>query len=294
MTGDEEKWTVKRLLEWTAGYLEGKGLEAARLSAEMITAHALGCERIDLYARFDYVPVEEELDRCRESVRNAGRGYPVSYIVGRKEFYSLPFFISPEVLIPRPETELLVENAVDFVRAMDGPALVWDVCTGCACVAAAVAKNAPLSRVLATDISPGAVSIALKNVEALELADRVVIARSDLLELPAEWDGPGQFDVLTANPPYVAAGDQLGPGVEFEPREALISGRDGLDVIRPLLGAAPAVIRGGGLLCLEFGQGQAAAVGELIGQTGAFEDARIVVDHQGLERAAIARRKQGG
>ena len=212
----------------------------------------------------------------------------MAYIVGKKEFYSLSFSVTPDVLIPRPETELLVDAAVDYLRAQQGQTYALDACTGSGCVAAAVATNAPAVRVLATDISPEAVEIASSNVKSLKLDDRITVLCASLLDIPDQWSEEKQFDVLTVNPPYVASDDPVGPGVEFEPRKALYAGSDGLDVIRPLIEAAPGILKTGGLLCMEFGMGQADSVRDLIVSSGRFQEPEILVDHQGIERAAAA------
>ncbi len=284
-----EPWTVLKLLDWTKGYFARAGLASPRLCAERLLSHHLRCRRVDLYARYDFVPAGDSLDAFRDSVQKAAGGEPVAYLVGRKEFYSLSFTITPDVLIPRPETELLVDQAVAHLRRIEGEPTGWDVCTGSGCVAIAVAKHAPKARVLATDRSHRAVEIATENVRRHDLTGRVTCAVADLLTLPAEWTGEGRFDVLTANPPYVADGDDVGPGVDREPPGALRAGPDGLAVLRPLIAAAPDALKPGGLLCVEFGADQANAIRDLL-VAGAFAEPTILRDAQAIERVAVAKR----
>jgi release factor glutamine methyltransferase len=292
MTEPNAPWTVLRLLDWTKDYFARAGVESPRLCAEVLLAHVIGCRRIELYARFNYEPASDELATYRQLVKRAVEHEPVAYLVGTKEFYSLNFRVTHDVLIPRPETEILVSEAANHLRALEGTSITaWDVCTGSGCVAAAIAHNVANARVLATDISPAAVEVAAGNVESLGLAQRVLVAQADLLELPDEAAELAPFDVITANPPYVAEGDELGQGVEHEPREALFAGRDGLEVIRRIVADAPARLRSGGMLAMEFGQGQADAVRDLLVTFGDFDEPRIVRDLQGIERAAVALRR---
>ena len=291
MTSPQEPWTVLKLLDWTKGFFQRQSVESPRLCAEVLLAHAMGCKRVELYTRFEHCPSAEALGSYRDLVRRAGEGEPVAYLVGYREFYSLQFRVTPDVLIPRPETELLVDAAVEHLKELREGAVAWDVCTGSGCVALAVAANAPGARVLATDDSEAALAVAAGNAEEFDLADRVSFTRADLLALPSDCALQPPFDVLTANPPYVADAEEVGPGVDREPARALRAGADGLDVLRPLLGGAPDVLRSGGLLAVEFGCTQADAVRDLIVATGAFDEPTIRRDPAGHERAALARRR---
>jgi len=291
MSEETKTWSISRLLDWTSNFFLKKGLHAPRLSAELLLAKVAGWDRIDLYTRFDHILSPEQLDRFRNFVKRAASGYPVSYILGEKEFYSINFAVNPHVLIPRPESELLVDAAVDYLRYLDVPGCVWDVCTGCGCVAAAIALNAPVSRVLATDISREAVEVASTNIEALGLGNFVTVCCSDLLDVPPEWNGKRVFDCITANPPYVASDEPLGFSVDNEPAIALQGGNDGLDLIRPLVAGAAGLLKSGGLFCIEFGLGQADAVQELFDKSDQFEIPDILNDIQDLPRTVVARRK---
>jgi release factor glutamine methyltransferase len=290
MAGEAEgPWTVLRLLNWTRDFLAGKGVEDARLSAEVLLAHALGCRRIELYTRFDYQPAGGELARYRHLVRRAGRHEPVAYLVGQKEFYSLRFKVTADVLIPRSESEILVSEAVGCLKGLSRPRL-WDVCTGSGCVAVAAAVNLPDLTALATDISPKAVAVAAENAQTHNVADRVRCRVADLLALPDDCADLAEVDVITANPPYVAADEEVARSVEHEPRDAVRAGRDGLACIGPIVEAAPRFLAPGGRLILEFGFAQADAVRDLLVAAGAFGEPRIVRDQRSIERVAIAQR----
>ncbi len=297
MAETDQTWTVLHLINWTKDYFAKGGIEDARLAAEVLLAHVLKCKRIDLYARFEHVPEPDRLAVYRDMVARAGKHEPVAYLAGHKEFYSLEFKVTPEVLIPRPETETLVSEAIAHIKQLSRPGRVWDVCTGSGCVAVAIASQVKDAEVLATDISPTAIEVAAGNVAAHGLTGRVTCRQADLLDLPADCEAWAQLDVLTANPPYVAEGDEVAESDEVaedvrrEPGVALYAGSDGLAVIRPLLARAPELLVPGGLLAMEFSFTQADAVRELIVAGGAFDEPRILRDHQGIERTAVARRK---
>ncbi|MFW6133100.1 MAG: peptide chain release factor N(5)-glutamine methyltransferase [Planctomycetota bacterium] len=285
-------WTILSLVNWTKEHFARAGVESPRLAAEVLLAHVLGCRRIELYARYDEQPGEAQRARYRDLVARAARHEPVAYLVGGREFYSLWFGVTPEVLIPRPETELLVCEAIDHLRRCpSAPPRLWDACTGCGAVAVTVALHVPAAAVLATDASAVAVEVAASNADAHGVSDRVACRRADLLDLPDDCTAWDACDVVTANPPYVAEGDEVAPSVACEPPEALYAGIEGLDVLRPLIARAPRRVRSGGAFAVEFGQGQADAVRDAIAETGAFDEPRIVRDHQGIERAAVAHRR---
>ena len=286
-----EPWTVLRLLNWTKDHFAKAGLDAPRLCAEILLAHALKCERIMLYARFEYQPKPEELAIFRENVKRAAAQEPAAYLVGEKEFYSLRVKVTPDVLIPRAETELLVSEAVHHLRRLGRPGLAWDAFTGSGCVPVALAVQVKDATVLATDASPAAVAVAAENAKRHKVDSRLRTRVADQLALPADCADLKDFDVLTANPPYVAQGAPLGKTVQYEPAQALYAGKDGMEFIRTLVAAAPHHLRPGGALILEFGYGQADLVRDGIVAGGAFAEPRILRDHQNIERAAVAMRK---
>ena len=282
-----------KLLDWTRAYLAQGGVGDSRLAAELLLAHVLGCRRIELYTRFEYAPSADELAAYRLLVRRAAKQEPIAYLVGGKEFYSLRFKVTPDVLVPRPETEILVSEAVAYIRRLGRPQLgrairLWDVCTGSGCVAVAVASQAQEVQVLATDVSPAALAVAAENAGAYGLAGRVRCRAADLLALPDDCGDFAEVQVVTANPPYVAEGDAVAESVRHEPPAALYAGKDGLCFIRRIIVAAPRFLAPGGALVMEYGCGQADAVRDLIIEGGAFDEPRILRDAQAIERAAVA------
>lgn len=289
-----EVWTVSGLMAWAAEYLGGCQVEAPRLSAELMLAQVLGCRRIDLYLRHDQPLGAEELAGFKKLLLRRREHEPIAHILGCREFYGLEFAVSPAVLIPRPETELLVERALAAVREMPAPRIL-DLCTGSGCVALALAHHLPQARVTASDISGTALEQARANAQALGLAGRVSWAQGSLWEAVAA--GGGFFDLITANPPYVAEDEweSLERQVrDYEPRQALVAGPDGLEMIRPIIAGAPAHLRPLGWLMLELGAGQAAAAQDLARQTGAYEEIETAPDLSEIQRVLICRRKDYG
>lgn len=261
-------WTVVRLLGWTADHFGRLGIEEARLCAEILLAHAMGCERIHLYTRFDEVPGEAVLSAYRELVRRAARHAPIAYLVGYKEFFSLRFEVTPDVLIPRPETETLVEQAVARCEAMDGAArTVLDVGTGSGCVIVTLLKRVPHAVGVATDVSAAALEVAKRNAVRHGVAGRVRFVAADRFDLPADAVSGGGFDLIVSNPPYVSEADMatLSPNVrEHEPRVALTPGGDGLDFYRAMAADGPDWLVAGGSVLVEIGAGQGARVVEVM------------------------------
>ena len=279
------EWTIQRLLTWVTDYLTQKGVDAPRLSAELLLSNVLGLKRIELYTQYNKVVVQEQLDRLRDLVKRAGQHEPVAYLVGRTEFYSIEFEVSPDCLIPRPETELLVQRSVEFLRKRTGPQLVCDLCTGSGVIAVAIAKNVPDAKVIATDISQAALAVAARNIEKHKLAERIDLRHGDLFDpLVPQLD---QFDLIVCNPPYVSAAEYeaLDKNVkDYEPRIALHAGEDGLDVYRKITEEVGQFLKPDGVLLLEIGYQQGPAVRELLEQTGVFAKIRIDKDLQTHDR----------
>ncbi len=285
-----DPWTVQALLQWTARFFESKGIESARLDAELLLAHALGWKRIDLYARYDHVPSSEQLDRFRELVRERGRRVPAKYLIGASEFFGIPLAVKPCVLIPRPETELLVERALALL-AKGAAALVADLGTGSGAIAIAVAAHRPLARVVATDVSPEAIAVARANAEQHGLSSAIEFRQGDWF---AALEPGTLFDAILSNPPYVATGDleRAMPEVrDHEPRVALDGGPDGLAALRVLVAGAAQWLKPGGWLIVEIGAGQDAAVKQLAAETGFYEAAVVTPDYQGIPRIASMKKK---
>lgn len=273
------EWTILELLRWTTQYFEGKGIESARLDAECLLADALGCERLRLYVDYEKPLMAEERQRFREQVRRrAQERIPVAYLLGTKEFWSMPFAVSSDVLVPRPETETLVGMAVEFLKDRSSNLRVLDVGTGSGCVALAIASACPNAEVTATDLSASALEVAANNAQALGLASRVRFLEGDLFE-PVSQE---RFDLVVSNPPYIALGDaaSLAPELGHEPEMALFGGDDGLSVIYGLIDGAGERLEPGGALGLEIDPRQAAAVKERLEKAG-FQE---VLGHRDLAR----------
>ncbi|OQY03614.1 MAG: protein-(glutamine-N5) methyltransferase, release factor-specific, partial [Planctomycetales bacterium 4572_13] len=222
-----EVWTIKKLLEWVTGYFEDKGVDSPRLSAELLLCSVLKLERIQLYTLYDRIVEPPQLAQLRALVKRAGEQEPIAYLVGRCEFYSLPLTITPDCLIPRPETEHLVEKAILFLRQRTGAQLVLDLCTGSGCIAAAMAKNVKDARIVATDICDAALKVAASNIEKLQLTEKVKLLCGDLFDPIIEGLDEVRFDLIISNPPYVSEPEYktLDKNVkEYEPTHALLAG----------------------------------------------------------------------
>lgn len=278
----EAPWTILRVLEATRDWFAKRGIDSARLDAELIIAHAVGLSRVMLYARFDQPMSEDERARVRVMMQRRGRHEPLAYILGQREFWSLPLTVDARVLIPRPDTEVLVEEALRRLAGLEAPRVV-DVGTGSGAVALALAHDVPTAVVEAIDVSEGALAVARANAEALGLAARVTFFQGDLLAAR-----PGPYTQIVANLPYVRRGDIAGldPDVrEHEPHLALDGGLDGLDLVRRLVTEATTRLVPSGTIVLEAGWDQLEAVGEILGAAG-FEQVELRRDYAGHLRVA--------
>jgi len=281
-------WTLLELLRWTTQHFASQGIETARLDAETLLAFALECRRIDLYVNFEKPASPDERARFRELVkRRAKERVPVSHLVGSKEFWSLPLRVGPEVLTPRPETETLVEAALDHLPDPEAEYRVLDLGTGSGAVALAIAKERPKARVVATDISASALQISGANAEQLLLSERVRFLEGSLF-LPVEGE---RFDLVVSNPPYLARREAsaLPPELGHEPEQALFGGEDGLAVLGPLVAGAPAVLGDGGVLAVEIDSRQAEFVAAAFGAAG-FEGVEVLQDLAKRARVVTGRR----
>lgn len=280
-------WTVKRILDWTTEHLKKHGSESARLDAEILLAHARGCRRIELYTRYDEPLSDAQRAAMRDLVRRRADAEPVAYLVGFKEFYSLPFKVTADVLIPRPETETLVLEAVEIAKGSTAERLaLLDLCTGSGCIAVAAAKGSPKFAVTASDLSDAALDVARWNAERNGVSDRVEFHHGDLFDaLP----GDATFDMILSNPPYVAEGEyeSLPPDIRLhEPAAALLAGADGLDVLRRIADEAPRRLNPGGHLLVELDPKQAEPVADLLRPN--FREVRFVKDLAGKVRVVHA------
>jgi release factor glutamine methyltransferase len=287
-----DPWTIGRLLGATAEYLGKRGSETPRLDAEVMLAQVLKCQRVELYTQFDREVGDEPRGAFRELVLRRARGAPVAYLVGRKEFYSLPFVVNPSVLIPRPESEFVVVEYLEQTRHVEAPRAV-DVGTGSGCLAIASAHRQPEARFIAIDLSEPALEVARRNAVSLGVADRIDFRQGDLL---APVAGLPPFDAIISNPPYIptAAIEHLDRGVrDYEPRMAVDGGPSGVDVVARLIEQSVPLLKPGGHLILEIGTGQEQPVRSLIEAQDLFKLAPTVRDHAGHPRV-IRAKKSGG
>jgi release factor glutamine methyltransferase len=289
MTIAKESWTLGRLLDWTAKHLAEKGSEFPRLDAEVLLAHAQGCRRIELYTRYAEEAEEEVRARFRDLIRRRVEGCPVAYLVGRKEFFSLELEVGPAVLIPRPDTETLVMEALALAKEIESPTIV-DVGAGSGAIAIAIAKNCPKAKVTAIDKSADALAVAQRNAAKHGVAERISFLEGDLLSaLPAD----ASFDVIASNPPYIATEDweKLPIGVrQYEPKLALDGGAGGYLVIERLLAQTLGHLRPGGHILFEIGAPQEDTVRAMVGKYVEFELAPTIKDFSGHPRVVKARR----
>lgn len=288
-----QDWTVGQLLKWTTDYLKHHGSDSPRLDAEVLLAEALGCRRIDLYTAFGELPDEEVRTAFRELVRRRAEGAPVAYLVGHREFFSLDFRVTPDVLIPRPESELLVVAMLDLARRLpaEREISICDVGTGSGIIAVCAAKHLPRCRVTAVDISPAALAVARGNAAKHDVRERIELIESDLLSAVP----PGErFDLIVANPPYVSTAEMqaLAPDVrDFEPPLALVAGQRGTEVIESLLPQAAERLDPGGHLLIEISPMVHDAVRALLEADGRFQLGPTVKDLARLPRVVQAVRK---
>ncbi|HLL04748.1 MAG TPA: peptide chain release factor N(5)-glutamine methyltransferase [Myxococcaceae bacterium] len=279
-----ETWTIRKVLTWTTGHFEKRQVDAPRLTAEVLLAHVLKTTRVRLYVDLDRPLAKEELSTFRALIERRMAGEPTAYLTGVKEFYNRPFKVDARVLIPRPETELLVEAALHALPK-DAPSQALDVCTGSGCIAISLAAERPQASLTATDLSPDACALARENAEALGVAPRVTILRGNLFEpVPAE----ARFALIVSNPPYIGSGEIPGLSAEVrrEPHLALDGGADGLALIRRVVEGARRFLIPGGLLAMEIGETQGAAVRELL-QSAGYTDARVEKDLERRDRMAF-------
>ncbi len=275
-TPSAQPWTIRRVLEWTTGHLQKNGSETPRLEAEILLAHARKCKRIELYTNYDLELTDAVRATMRDLVNRRAKREPVAYLVGYREFFSLEFHVTADVLIPRPETETLVMEAIAVAKPLPTPA-VLDLCTGSGCVAVAITKHCPTATITATDISPAALTIANENAARHKVIERVSFHEGDLF---APLASDQLFDVIVSNPPYIPSAEiaTLDADVQqYEPRLALDGGGDGLDIIRRILVDAKAYLEPGGWLMFEFTPEQVATILNLTTEHG-YSDATIVKD----------------
>ena len=286
----ERTWTILRLMLWSADYLRDKGVPSARLDAEHLLAHSLGVGRLELYLQHERPLLAAELDAFRPLLRRRAGREPLQYILGRQAFRELELEVGPDVLVPRPETEVLVDEVLAWARSEPRAELdALDVGTGSGAIALSLALEGPFRSVVGTDRSEAAVRVAERNRAVAGLDDRVDLRVGSWFE---PLDANERFDVIASNPPYVAETElaALEPEVRtWEPVGALVAGPDGLDGFRVVVAGAAAHLSPGGLLALEVGAGQAGAVVGMLEDRSEYVQVRVRRDLAGRERIVLAR-----
>jgi release factor glutamine methyltransferase len=292
MSNDDQSldgtWTILRTLQWTADYFRRQGIPSARSTAELLLSHCLTCERIDLYLRYDQPLQADELARFRALIQRRQQREPDAYIIGNREFWSQSFQVTSDVLVPRPETECLVETAL--ARQSDLEAIeVLELGTGSGAISVALAHERPNWRIKATDISGKALNVARRNAEHI-----LKVEASQISFIEGSWFEPLSeykhfFDLIVSNPPYIARKDLAGlePEVSrFEPAIALDGGDDGLSCLKHIIQTAPDYLKPEGQLILEIGYDQADAVKTMGRQRGRYHTIQVVKDYSGQDRVA--------
>jgi release factor glutamine methyltransferase len=287
----DQVWTIGALLKWTTDYLASKGaaLATARLEAQLLLAHVLKCKKVDLLVRHDEIPPEPQRSAFRELIKRRVDGLPVAYLVGSREFYLLEFEVTPAVLVPRPETETLVAEALKRLKPLASP-MVLDLCTGSGCIGISIAHQKTDARVTATDVSPDALDLAKKNARRHGVDTRMHFRQGDLFAaLPAG----SVFDAILCNPPYIAPGElaTLAPDVkDHEPRLALDGGPDGLAFYRRIAAEVERFLSPGGLLLLEIGSTQDESVRSIFASCTGLELGKTLKDAADLPRVVCVKK----
>ncbi len=282
-------WTVRALLNWTTDFLAKKAIENPRGDAQLLLGHVLGYSKTDLAVNFDEQPAEADRNRFKELIHRRVAGWPVAYLVGSRGFYLLDFEVNPSVLIPRPDTETLVAEALTFLKPNTAPT-VLDLGTGSGCIAVSIAHQKKDAHITAVDVSPDALAMAKRNASKHGVADRITFLQGDLFgPVPAG----ATFDLIVSNPPYIAHAEFATLQAEVrdhEPRVALDGGADGLDFYRRIAAGVGPFLKPGGKLLLEIGSTQDEAVRALFGARPELELGPTLKDMGKLHRVVTARR----
>jgi release factor glutamine methyltransferase len=279
----EAVWTIKKLLDWTTDYFTKAKIENPHLEAEILLAHTLQIKRIDLYIRFEQVLTKDELARFKGCILRRKDHEPTAYITGIRSFMSLDLNVTKDVLIPRPETEILVESAIDIAKTLENPKIL-DIGTGSGAIAVSLAKYLPASYIYVTDISEKAIEAAELNAKKHGVQDRIKLEVADLFPKEALT-----FDLIVSNPPYIKTADidGLAPEIrDFEPRMAYDGGEDGLKYYKTIIGKAGGYLMSGGQLLLEIDPGLLEAISKMAQENG-FGNFKIKKDLNGLERVVV-------
>ena len=282
-----DRWTVRRILEWTMAHLQKHGSESPRLDAEILLAHARCCPRVQIYTQYDHELTDAQRSTMRELVKRRADREPVAHLVGHREFFSLEFEVTKETLVPRPDTETLVVELLEIARESPQPRIL-EIGTGTGCIAIAAVVNLPSADITATDLSAAALQVAKRNAAKHGVSDRIDFRHGDLFE-PVGVET--RFEVIVSNPPYISENEHSLLQAEVarhEPKLALVSGADGLDLIRRLLAESPAHLHPGGTLLFEIAPEQAGTVVSLANESGKYAAVRVVKDLSRADRVVIA------
>jgi release factor glutamine methyltransferase len=273
--------------------LSAAGITNARLDAEVLLARIIQKDRVWLIThRDDVLDDKNQLD-FDETIRRRAKREPLQHIIGNQEFWGLEFKVTPDVLIPRPETELIIEAALSVVEDRNRQVMIIDLCTGSGCIAVSLAKELASAHVIATDASERALAVARENARDHGVADRIRYLEGDLFDPLEELDIRGRVDIIVSNPPYVRTGDlpTLQPEVrDYEPAMALIAGPEGTEMAMKIIQLAPEYLKKSGALIMEMGLGQAEALTRIVEATGAYSKLEILKDLAGIERVIVARK----
>ncbi len=291
----DQQWTILKLLTWTTSYFETHLIEHPRADAELLLAHALGIRRIDLYLQHDKPLLPEELTRFRWMVKRRAQREPVAYILGAKEFWSMELVVTPKVLIPRPETECLVEAALDVLPESGPPVQILELGTGTGAISLALAKERPNHQYHALDRSPDAVALAKKNAEKHHLDQCITFSCGDWFS--ALHEGGAGFDLIVSNPPYIRSADIETLQLEirhYEPIMALSGGKSGYDCLRHIIQTAPYFLKPGGWVIVEIGWDQGPGVVGLTDDVACYENVSVRQDYSGHDRVVQIHKKHAG
>lgn len=289
MERPNEVWTIGSILKWTGQYFAEKGVESPRLDAEVLLSHVLGKERIYLYVHFDEPLQADEIARYKDMIKKRALRMPVAYIIGYKEFMGLEFTVSPAVLIPRPDTEILVEAVIERLKEKESVNFV-DIGTGSGAIVLSLLANLPQAVGSTVDISEAAIEVAKGNAEKFGVTSRVSFFHGDVYSSVKDQ----LFDAIISNPPYIPDADIEGlqPEVKREPHGALAGGTDGLDFYRKLVHEGVNLLKTGGFMAFEVGIHQAAAVAKLAEAFAELGEVSIVKDYGGIERVVIINKRE--
>ena len=291
-----QTWTIQNLIRWAAAYLKKHHVDSPRLTAELLLSTALGSSRLDLYLNYAKPLEDAELQEFKQLLLRRARREPLAYITGVKEFWSLELRVTPAVLIPRPETECLVEEALAILRrhGQDGSGRVLDLGTGSGAIVIALATGQPQHRYTATDVSPEAIQLAIENARRLDVDNRIDFICADWFDAVAQGEGGQRFDLIVTNPPYIPSGDlqHLAPEIfEHEPHLALDGTEDGLACVRHIIESAPSFLKSGGRLLIEIGHDQSVDVREMAKSAGVYDETDFRKDMAGHRRVAVLAKK---